>query len=382
VPSADAAVIGLGAVGSAAAWQLAARGASVVAFDPHGVAHTRGSSHGQSRIIRKAYFEHPDYVPLLERAYALWDELEQESGVELFRRCGVLLVGPADGAVIDGVRRARAIHGVALEDLDAAAARERFPGFAIPDGLAVVFERDAGLLHVEECVRQQCAAARRRGATLLADVRVTGYSASSAGIEVHTSSGTWSVGCVAIAGGAWSGALLADLGLPLTIRRKMQVWLEADAAAYRVESGSPAFGFHVPADGGEAFFYGFPALEPGVVKLAEHTGGEPIDDPDGLDRALHESDTRRVQAFAQRYLPSVRTRVVRHAACMYTITPDEHFVVGLHPRARRLAFAAGLSGHGFKLAPILGRTLADLALDGATDAPIELFSPARFAVAR
>lgn len=381
MPSADAAVIGLGAVGSAAAWQLASRGASVVAFDPHGVAHTRGSSHGQSRVIRKAYFEHPDYVPLLDRAYALWDELEKQSGIELFRRCGVLLVGRADGAVIDGVRRARAIHGVALEDLDPRDARRQFPGFSIPDELAVVYERDAGLLHVEECVRQQCAAARRHGATLVADARVTGFPASSGGFDVHTSTETWSVGCVAVAAGAWSGGLLSDLGLPLTVRRKMQVWLEADPAAYRIANGSPAFGFHVPADDGETFFYGFPALEPGIVKIAEHIGGEPVDDPEGLDRALHESDVRRVQAFAARYLPSVRTRVVRHAACMYTMSPDEHFVVGLHPGASRVAFAAGLSGHGFKLAPILGKVLADLALDGATDAPIELFSPARFAAA-
>lgn len=378
--SADVAVIGLGAVGSAAAWQLAARGASVIAFEPHGVAHTRGSSHGQSRVIRKAYFEHPDYVPLLDRAYALWNELEQESGAELFQRCGVLLAGPADGAVIDGVRRARAIHGVALEDLDAAAARQRFSGFAIPDDLDVVFEQDAGILHVEECVRQQCAAARRRGASLITDARVTGLSDSPGGVEVHTSSGSWSVGCVAVAAGAWSAGVLADLALPLQVRRKMQVWLEADPDAYRVDSGSPAFGFHVPADDGEAFFYGFPALEPGLVKIAEHTGGEPIDDPDGLDRGFHDADARRVRAFVTDYMPSVRARVVRHAACMYTMTPDEHFIVGRHPGAPRVAFAAGMSGHGFKLAPALGKALADLALDGGADAPIELFSPARFAV--
>ncbi len=241
-----------------------------------------------------------------------------------------------------------------------------------------MFERDAGLLHVEECVRQQCAAAQRRGATLVADAQVTGFSAAPGGLEVHTSSGTWSVGCVAVAAGAWSGGLLADLGLPLVVRRKVQLWLEADPAAYGVEDGSPAFGFHVPADDGEAFFYGFPALEPGLVKIAEHTGGDPIDDPDALDRTLHGSDTRRVRAFVERYLPSARTRVVRHAACMYTMTPDEHFVVGLHPGIGRVAFAAGMSGHGFKLAPILGRVLADLALDGSSDAPLELFSPSRF----
>jgi sarcosine oxidase len=376
--SADVGVVGLGAVGSAAAWQLASRGARVVAFDPHGVAHARGSSHGESRVIRKAYFEHPDYVPLLERAYALWDELAAESGRELFVRCGMLLVGPADGAVIDGVRRARAVHGVPLEDLDARSARERFDGFAFPDELAVAFERDAGLLRVEECVREQCAAARRRGATLVTDARVIGFTSSRAGVEVHTSSEPWSMGCLVAAAGAWSGRLLSELGLPLEVRRKVQLWLEAEPGAYRVENGSPVFGFHVSAADKPAFFYGFPALEPGVIKIAEHTGGDPIEDPDRLERALGAGDARRVLDFAVRHLPRARARVVRHAACMYTMTPDEHFIVGLHPGAPRVAFAAGMSGHGFKLAPILGKALADLALDGRTDERVELFSPERF----
>ncbi len=371
---ADAAVIGLGAVGSAAAWRLAARGASVVAFDARGLAHALGSSHGESRVIRKAYFEHPDYVPLLDRAYSLWDALQAECGHELFRRTGVLLVGPADGAVIGGVRHARAVHGVALEDVPPAEARRRFPGFAIPDELGVVFERDAGLLRVEECVRQQAAAAVRRGATLVTDATVTHLAPSPEGVRVSTTQGAWSVGCLVVAAGAWSGRLLADAGLPLSVRRKVQLWLEAAPDAYRVEAGSPVFGFE--ADG--AFFYGFPALEPGVVKLAEHTGGEPVDDPDRLDRALHDADATRVRSFATRFLPALGTRVVRHAACMYTMTPDEHFVVGLHPASARVAFAAGLSGHGFKLSPILGQALADLALDGHTAEPIALFSPARF----
>ncbi len=370
----DVIVLGLGGVGSQAARALARRGARVLGLEQHPLVHALGSSHGDTRIIRKAYFEHPDYVPLLKRAYAAWDDLAAEQERRLFERTGLLLVGPPDGAVVSGTRRAALEHGLPLEVLPGETLGDRFPAFRPFPGALALLERDAGFLRVEDCVRAALDSARQHGAELRSGVAVLGWEAGPQGVRVRTAEGDHHAAALVVCAGAWAGRLLPSLAPALSPQRKMQLWLTCQEPALRLDSGCPTWGFQ-EADG--SFFYGFPSLEPGRVKLAEHGPGERVPDPSQLDRALRPEDVARPAAFAARRLRGVAPPVLHHAACMYTMSPDEHFVLDRHPAHDNVALAAGLSGHGFKLVSALGEILADLVLDGRTDAPIGFLSATR-----
>ncbi|MEQ1843115.1 MAG: N-methyl-L-tryptophan oxidase, partial [Verrucomicrobiales bacterium] len=273
----DVIVLGTGGVGSAALYHLAARGLRVAGLDQFPPAHGLGSSHGQSRIIRKAYFEHPDYVPLLERAYFLWDELGRRvDRTDLFERTGLIQIGPKDGVVIPGVLESAARHGLRLETLTAEEAGERFPHYRVPEGCAVVYESDAGLLRVEDCVLAYLNAAQAAGAELRTGVTVHRWRSLAGGVEVETSAGVFGAGALVITAGSWAPQLLGELGIPLEVRRKPLFWLKSNSRAHRIDRACPCFFYERP----EGQFYGFPEMEPGGgVKVACHTGGEVIADP-------------------------------------------------------------------------------------------------------
>lgn len=368
----DCIVLGVGAMGAAACLSLARRGLRVLGLEKEGLAHDRGSSHGQTRIIRKAYFEHPAYVPLLHRAYAYWDTISAESQTRLFERVGLLMFGPPSGEVISGVRRAAREHDLAIQDLAVDDVAARFPAFRVQHGMAALFEPDAGFLHVETCVRTLAELAIARGATLQFHEAATAWSATGRAVRVHTRHGEHTAARLVITAGAWSSRLLEELRLPLTVLRKMQLWFAADER-YRADRGCPVF----CADTGEAFFYGAPIVSGGEVKVAEHSGREVVADPDLVDRSLRASDVDRVAGFVRCMLPGVSPAPLRHAACLYTMTPDGHFIVDRHPEHDSVCFAAGFSGHGFKFAPLIGSVLADLAIDGRTSEPIDFLALAR-----
>ena len=361
----DAIVVGIGGMGSAALYEAARRGARVLGIEQFGIGHTNGSSHGESRIIRRAYFEHPDYVPLVDRSFELWGRLEAVCGVPLLRRTGLLLSGPRDGAVLAGVLRARNEHGLAITEVQQCEYEARFPGFRFRPRDIVVFEREAGILFVEECVVAFTQAALELGARLETGETVRRWSQKDHHVAVETDRGCYLADRLIITGGPWTAALLADLRLPLQIHRRMQMWFRCEPSAYLVESGSPVFCFDL--DG--SFYYGFPALEAGVIKVAEHRNPADIDSPAALDREIRESDVAAMRGFLKRHLPAASADVVRFSPCMYTMTPDEHFILDRHPDFDRVCFAAGFSGHGFKFAPIIGSILADLSLNGSTAEP-------------
>jgi sarcosine oxidase len=361
----DAIVLGTGGVGSAALHHLARRGFKVVGLDRFGPAHGLGSSHTGTRMIRLAYFEHPEYVPLLRRAFVQWEELQDRRHEQLYRQVGLVEVGPPEGELVTGILRAAALHELDVESLDAATARRRFGGYALGAGQVAVFERRAGILAVEACVLAHLHEASEAGAELRTGVAVLDWRTDGEGVEVTTDSGTVRADRLVVAAGPWAGQVLADIGLDLRVLRKPVFWFGADPAVYGVEAGCPMFIFET----GRGTFYGFPALD-GTVKVGEHTGGELVGDPLAVDRAERPSDRAAVAAFLADHLPGVDLRPVRHEVCMYTCTPDGHFVVDVHPDAPQVCFAAGLSGHGFKLAPVLGEALADLAVDGSSDLPI------------
>jgi monomeric sarcosine oxidase len=371
----DTIVIGVGGMGSAALCQLARRGQRVLGLERFALGHDRGSSHGETRIIRKAYFEHPDYVPLLQRAYDLWDELAAEVGTDLFARVGLLILGGAEGEVVRGVRLAAERYALPVAELALKEVRRRFPAFVPRPGQVALFEADAGFLRVEACVRAYAARAEALGATILQDTRVLRIEVQGGGVEVHTDRGRFSAGSVVLCGGAYTDELLGPLWAarhggrpPLRVLRKVAHWHRAESPA--LGPGCPVFAM----DDDEGFFYGFPANGQGEVKVAEHTGGQPVADPAAVDRSLHPEDEARVDAFLSTYVRGVGARA-RHAVCLYTMTPDEHFLIDR--LGERVVYAAGFSGHGFKFASVVGEALADLAEQGGTDLPIGFLGAGR-----
>lgn len=372
----DAIVIGLGGMGSAALYHLARRGLSVLGIEQFAVGHDLGSSHGDTRIIRKAYFEHPDYVPLLHRAYAMWREVEVLAGKRLFVPSGLLLVGPEDGVVIPGVELAARTHALAVSRVAHGDRSRQFPGFRFPDNHVALWEPDAGFLFVEQAVQVHAELARGCGAELLEDEPVRRWTVADGGVVVETAQGRFAGRRLAVCAGAWAGRLLTDLGLPLTVRRKIVLWFEPADGAYTLAAGCPVFGLETA----EGFFYGFPALNADGVKIGDHTGGDLVGRADDLDRRVSPADEIRIRRFAADCLPALSPVVRRRSVCMYTMTPDEHFVIDRHPQCMNVAFAAGFSGHGFKFAPVVGAALADLLVDGTTALPIGFLGLARAAL--
>jgi len=385
----DLIVIGAGAVGSAALRAATEAGARVLGLEQHTPANARGSSHGHSRIFRHAYFEHPDYVPLLRYATARFESLERESGVALLHRCGMLLMGGRGSAVVRGSVESARRSGLPLDALDAAALHERFPWFAVADDTIGAFEANAGLVRPEAAVHAAVGIASARGAVLRTDCRVAEVTEDGAGVSVVTDAGTEHGAAAIIAAGPWAPLLMPELGPLLRVTRQVQAWVEpldgTDASAmpcwlYDRGPGQRAMYGLAPDPSAPASPDRRPAPS-GRPKVAFH-GSDVVVDPDRGAAPVTATDTDAILAAYRRIAPTLAGQVAESATCLYTMSPDEHFIVGSRPGCRRTFFAAGLSGHGFKLAPALGDVLVDLALRGDTALPIGFLSPARFAVGR
>jgi len=371
ISSYDCIVLGVGGFGAGALYHLAKRGVSVLGLERFDVAHDRGSSHGETRIIRKAYVEHPDYVPLVLSAYQLWTELEAESGQTLFHNCGLLLSGLPGSEAIAGSRLAVEQHGVDIQKLDLDQARLRFPGYRFPDGFEVMYDADAGFLEVEYCTQVHVEQARQHDGVVNTGETVVEWSSDGTIVRVTTDQNEYQAARLIITAGAWAAELLADLSIPLEVIRKPLFWHETTTGHYHASAGAPTFYFELPTG---AIFYGFPSIDGKTVKLAEHTGGNPVLDPLHVDRDIHVEDTEPIASFLSQYMPGLKTEPSRHSVCMYTLTPDRHFIVDRHPRYENVTIAAGFSGHGYKFTSVLGQAMADLSLDGKTEHPIEFLS--------
>jgi sarcosine oxidase len=374
----DAIVLGVGGVGSAALDHLSRRGLRVLGIEQFELAHDRGSSHGQTRLIRQSYFEHPDYVPLVQRAFAGWNELESISGETLYHEVGLVQIGRPDGVVIRGVRASAALHQLPIENLSAREAEARFPGLRVGDDCEAVYETRAGYLLVERCVAAHTLAAMRRDATLHTGETVRSWTAKGGSVEVETDRGKYAADRLVITAGAWAGTLLTDLGIPLEVRRKPLYWFRTSSDVYRADGGFPGFLFDLPG----GCFYGFPQIDEASLKVAEHSGGRVVSDPLTVDRQIDTVDQGRVADFVKHHLTSASTECVQHVVCMYTMSPDEHLILDRHPRFPQVSFAAGLSGHGFKFAGVLGEELARLACEGVVDPRAKFLSAKRESLRR
>ena len=369
----DVAVIGLGGMGGAAAYRLAERGQRVIGLERFGPAHDQGSSHGDSRIIRQAYFEHPSYVPLLRRAYELWRETERASGRDLLTITGGLFIGPPDAVTVTGALRSARLWDLEHEFLDAAAIARRFPTLRPgPDDVAV-YEPHAGYVEPEAAVRANLDLAAAHGADLRFGEPATEWAADGDGVRVTTARGTYRADRLVIAPGAWAPALLAELDLPLVVERQVMHWFAVDDPAAFAAPGHPIY---VWADDVEDQVYGFgirPGDEAAKVAFFRRPNGC---DPDHVDRTVHDAEIAEIRDHLAARIPGFR-RHVGAKTCLYTLTPDHNFVLGAHPHHPNVTIAAGFSGHGFKFVPVIGEILADLALTGTTGHDIALFDPAR-----
>ncbi len=372
----DVIVIGLGGVGSAAVGHLAARGVRVLGIEQYFPAHEHGSSHGKTRIIRQAYFEHPAYVPLLRRAYELWDQLQQELSQSLFVRCGLVEMGPADGVVIPGVLASAAAYDLQIERLTPREVAGRWPGIGgDPDWQAVV-EMNAGFLYVEACVLAHLQLAKQAGGDCRFGVTANSWRIDGSGVCVSTSEGDHRAASLVLAGGAWSAQLLRSLEVPLQVLRKHLYWFESEPPGFSVSDQYPCF-FHETASD---CYYGFPSIDSMGVKVAKHGGGQAIVGPDASPgpAALDEEDLKSVQDYVRRYLPGVSSRRRSRAGCYYTMTPDAHFVIDRHPEQPQVTVIAGLSGHGFKFTSVLGEIASQLAVGETPAMDLSLFRIDRF----
>lgn len=370
----DVIVLGLGAMGSATALQLARRGCRVLGFDRFTPPHTHGSTHGESRIIREAYFENPAYVPLVQRAYELWNELEGESGARLFVPTGGLMIGPPDSEIVRGARHSAELHRLQHEILGGADVRRRFPALQPPDDWLAVWESRAGVLFPERCVEAQLRGATSRGADLHCNEPVERWERDGDGVRVWTARGEYSAGALVITAGAWLGQLVAGLRLPLRVERQVLFWFDAmlNPADFRPDRCP----IHVWEYEPGKHFYGLPDVGTGS-KLAVHHEG-PTVAPDAVDRTLGEAETHKMQSLVRRHLPGLNPAVKSFAVCLYTDTPDQHFLIDRHPEHPQVWLGSPCSGHGFKFASAVGEVLADLALTGRSRMDLELFRLGRW----
>jgi sarcosine oxidase len=384
----DLIVVGAGAVGSAALRAASEAGARVLGIEQFAPVHTRGSSHGHSRIFRHAYFEHPDYVPLLRHATARFESLERESGAVLLNRCGMLVAGPNDSATVRDTLASAQRWGLPLDSLDARALCARFPLFAFGDDAIGAFEADAGIVRPEATVHASLRIALARGAELRTTTRVRRGVEDATGVSVDTDQGSERASALIIASGAWTSQLTPELTPLLEVTRQVQAWI---APTGGIDASSmPCWLFD--RGPGQAAIYGLapdpaaPASADGSPLPSRHPkvafhGSNVVVDPDLGAAPVAPSDVDRLLEGYRSIAPGLAGSPVAAATCLYTMSPDGHFLVGTRRGLRRTHFAAGLSGHGFKLAPALGDALVDLALHGRTDLPIGFLSPARFASA-
>ena len=373
----DTIVIGLGGMGSASAFHLARRGRRVLGIEQFDLLHELGSSHGLTRIIRLAYHEDPSYVPLLRRAYELWHELEARSGERLLITTGSLEGGDQDGPMFTGALEAARLHDLPHEVLDPREIQLRFPGYAALDPrVRAVWQPDGGFLLAERTILAHVNEAIRHGAELHFREPVRGWAPTAGGgVEVETERGTYEADELVICAGAWARTLvprLAELAVP---ERQVLAWFQPTAPELFTPERFPVFVLEVD----EGMFYGFPVHDVPGFKLGRyHHLREPID-PDDPDRSARPADEALLRDFTAKYFPQAAGPTLMLKACIFTNSPDEHFLIGRLDDAPQVSIAAGFSGHGYKFCSVVGEIMADLAMHGETGHDIGLFRLDRFA---
>lgn len=366
----DVLVIGVGGWGSAALYHLAKRGLRVCGIEQFSLGHDRGSSHGESRVIRMAYFMHPDYVPVLRRAYELWRELETAAGESLMTLPGLLCIGEPDGPFIRGLETCYATHDLPHERWTAAQAMTRFPQFHLPEDAACYWDPLGGYLRADACVRAHARLAQQHGADILENEEVIAIEDDGCGVTVRTKGQTLRAAKVIHTTGAFARDLTTELGQVVAAQRKVLFWYEtSDPAAF----GAERFPVWIAKIGG-LNYYGFPSTDGLTIKAAEDTGGEVLDDARIATTTIRPDDETNLGPFLQNLFGAKLGARRAHKTCLYENTPDRNFIVDMHPQNPNVILAVGGSGHGFKFCSVIGEMAADLAESGRSSLRPDIFA--------
>jgi sarcosine oxidase len=370
----DAIVLGVGGMGSAALYHLARRGVRVLGLERYNIPHEMGSSHGLTRIIRLAYYEHPSYVPLLRRAYELWRQLENTVQERLLIITGSIDASPEDDEVFTGSKKSCDIHHLTHDVLDSHALNARFPGYHFPQGIMALYQPDGGFLLSERCIVAHVMAAQELGAEVHGREQVMGWEPKGNGVEVRTDREHYSADKLVICGGAWGAKLVPELSTLAVPERQVLAWFQPLRPALFTTATFPVFNMAVE----EGRYYGFPMYGiPGFKVGRYHHLAQNVD-PDSMDREAHREDEEVLRGYTARYFPEAAGPTMSLKTCLFTNTPDEHFILDLHPGFPQVALAAGFSGHGFKFCSVVGEIMADLAQHGHSRHDLQLFKIQRF----
>jgi sarcosine oxidase len=368
-------VIGVGGMGSATCYELAKRGRRVLGIEQFDVPNDMGSSHGHTRIIRLAYYEHPSYVMLLRRAYELWSQLEARSGKQIYVRTGSLDAGPSDSWVFKGSLKSCVEQGLEHEVLSGAEINARFPGYNLPHDLLGVFQPDGGFVLPEQSIVTFVEAAHALGAEIHGREEVLEWQPLSTGdgVRVVTDRAEYEADSLVITGGAWASHLLPFLRGYAVPERQVLAWLQPERPELFTPERFPVFNLLVP----EGRYYGFPVHGIPGFKFGKYHHFEEVVHPDTYDREPRVEDEEVLRDFAGRYFPDGAGPTMTLKACMFTNSPDKHFIIDLHPEYPQVSFAGGFSGHGYKFASVIGEIMADLAERRESRHNITLFNVAR-----
>ena len=374
MPSYDAIVIGVGGMGSAAIYHLAKRGWKVLGLEQYSIPNDLGSSHGHSRMIRYTLQEHPSYVPLVRRAYELWHELEDSAGETLIVTTGSVRAGPPDSPFFKGAKEACDVHGIPYEILTATEVNKRFPGYRFPDEISSVYQADGGFLLPERCILDHVWAAKEAGAEVHEHEAVLDWQPDGEGVRVNTGQGAYTAGRLVVTAGAWAAKIAPQIARHALPERQVLGWFQPERPELFRPESFPVFGIWTE----QGRYYGFPSYSVPGFKLGRAHHLRQQVDPDKMDREVHAEDEEILRQFASRYFPLGAGQALTLTTCMYTNTPDEHFIIGVLPNNPQVSVAAGFSGHGFKFASVIGEIMADLAQHGETSHDIGLFRLDRF----
>jgi len=362
-------------MGSATLFHLARRGLRVLGLERFDLVHEYGSSHGLTRIIRLAYWEHPTYVALLRRAYELWRELESLAGERLLHITGSVDAGPEGGAIFEGALASSRLHGLAHEVMDGDELHRRYPGYRLPKQIRCLYQPDGGFLLPERCDVAHVEQALALGAEVRCREEVLDWEVNGGRVRVRTSRGVYEAGRLVVCAGPWASKLIPALAGLAVPERQVLAWLQPTRPDRFRPAVFPVFNLEVE----EGRFYGFPSfLIPGFKFGKYHHRGERVD-PDTVNRNPEPEDEELLRAFARRYFPEGEGPTLMLKACMFTNTPDRHFILDHHPAHPEISIAAGFSGHGYKFCSVIGEVMADLVQDERGRHDIEFFRLGRFA---
>ncbi len=370
----DVAVIGLGAMGSAALFHLAQRGIEAIGIDRFAPPHDQGSSHGESRIIRLAYFEHPSYVPLLRRAYDNWRALERLSGDSLLTITGILEAGPPDSPLVAGSREACRLHNIDHEEMESTAINARFPAFELPGDYQGIWQKDGGYLKPERAIETHLRLAKAAGAETITATTVRAITPRPGHVAIDLGDRTIEAGSVIVAAGAWMADLVPGLAPHLRLTRQSLCWYRPKTPAPFAPGALPVFIVESEDDA----VYGFPDFAGTGFKCASHRIGPTQVHASDERPVLTAADAAPTDSFLARFMPQALGGLTAMKTCLYTRTPDEDFILDTHPSDPRLVIASPCSGHGFKFASVIGEILADLATAGTTSHEISRLRLNRF----